>query len=234
MIQTLFDWGRSLPSGGLYAFIFLWLFVESTGFPLSDEPLLLLGGTLISQQRLSPLLVIGVALGGKVLASCVAYWIGQRLNLERLARQANRPSARWQRWLFALRPERAVVQVVQERFHRQGGWGVFLGRLVPVIRSFISYPAGAARMPFATFLLATTAGSALWIIIWTLLGVLLGHAAGRVLTNWNHLSWIVLAILFLVLGGLWLWTHLWRARGSEKQFTGRVGDLPETESKCKP
>ncbi len=216
-MQALFDWGRSLPPAGLYAFIFLWLFVESTGFPLSDEPLLLLGGTLIFQQRLALLPTIGLALGGKVLASCCAYWIGQRLDLERLARPAQRPAGGWQRWLYLLRPTPAVVLTVKERFRRQGVWGVFLGRLLPVVRSFISYPAGAARMPFPAFLLATTAGSALWIIGWTLLGILLGRSAQVVLARWSALSWMIVGALILLIAAAWLWTHRRATREAARQ-----------------
>jgi membrane protein DedA with SNARE-associated domain len=234
VIQTLLDWGQSLPEASLYGFIFLWLFVESTGFPLSDEPLLLLSGTLIAERRLSALLVLGVALAGKVLASCLAYWLGQRIPLERLARPVHPPVTRWQQALFALRPKRTAVQAVQERFQRQGAWGVFLGRLVPVVRSFISYPAGASRMSFATFLLSTTAGSALWIIGWTLLGALLGHAALRVLARWNHLSGVVLGVFLLVLGGLWLWAHRRRARGSEMPCTSTGDEAQDTEPSPRP
>jgi membrane protein DedA with SNARE-associated domain len=65
----------------MYTFIFLWLFVESTGFPISDEPVLLFAGYLTHMQRLDVIAVVGVALLGKLMASCLAYWLGRRISL---------------------------------------------------------------------------------------------------------------------------------------------------------
>ena len=73
-------------------------------------------------------------------------------------------------------------------FAKRGAWSVFLGRLVPVVRSFISYPAGAARMPFAVFLLATTAGSLLWIAGWTVLGAVVGHSYRALEGPWRTIK----------------------------------------------
>jgi alkaline phosphatase len=206
-MSGLLAWAQGLPAGPLYLFIFAWLFVESTGFPISDEPLLLLAGYLAHTRRLDLPAVVGVALVGKVGASCVAFWLGRHIQLERLARPAERPTQGVGRLLYALRPTTGTVQTVEQRFRRQGVWGVFLGRLVPVVRSFISYPAGAARMPTGRFLVATTAGSLIWIGIWTLLGAALGKSYETALARWGRLSWLVLAVFLLALGALWLWSH---------------------------
>lgn len=207
MAHQLYAWGTQLPTIGFYVFLFLWLFVESTGFPISDEPLLLLAGYLTTTRQLQLTLVIVLALVGKVAASCVAYWIGARFDLERLARPALAPSG-WRRVVWTLRPPRAAALAVEARFRQQGVWGVLLGRLIPVVRSFISYPAGAARMPFFAFLAATTAGSLLWITFWTVLGAGLGrsYAAAAALGRWTLLGWLVVA------GGIALALWLWRRR----------------------
>ncbi len=212
-IQAFFQWGQHLPPGGLYIFIFAWLFIESTGFPISDEPLLLLSGYLASTGRLVMAVVLVVALVGKVLASCLAYWIGQHINLERLARPARQPDGGAGRWLYYARPTLPSVIAIEERFRRQGVWGVFLGRLIPVVRSFISYPAGAARMPFERFLAATTAGSLLWITIWTVLGAVLGRSYSEAFARWGSISWLVLGGAILALVAAYIWNH----RRAEKQ-----------------
>ncbi len=203
----LFTWAQALPPLGLYAFIVAWLFVESTGFPISDEPLLLLSGYLAHRGQLNLVAVILVALVGKVAASCLAFWIGRHVDLLRLARPKERPTSGPGRWLYGLRPTKAFLLAAEERARRQGVWGVFVGRLIPVVRSFISYPAGAARMPFNLFLLATAAGSLLWIATWTLLGYLLGASYEAAARAWGNVSWIVLALFILFLGALWLWSH---------------------------
>src|SRR5262245_52716588 len=139
-----------------YVLVVAWLFVESTGFPISDEPILLAAGYWSALGVLDLELVILLALIGKVGASCLAYRIGRLLPLGRLARGPSRPEGRWARVVHALRPTPTLVARTEGWFRRRGSLAVLLGRLVPVVRSFISYPAGAARMPFLLFLGATT------------------------------------------------------------------------------
>jgi len=167
-------WASALPPVAFYAILGAWLFVESTGFPISDEPLLLFAGYLSANNRLQLAPTILAALTGKVAASYLAFRLGRRLDLVRLARPDRRRAAGFGRWLSFLRPNRDALRGIEVFFRRWGAWSVFLGRLVPVVRSFISYPAGASRMPSGVFLVATTAGSALWIVAWTMLGALLG------------------------------------------------------------
>jgi membrane protein DedA with SNARE-associated domain len=76
------------------------------------------------------------------------------------------------------------------------------------VRSFISYPAAAAGMPFPMFLLATTAGSLLWIAGWTILGANVGHSYRPMEVLWRTISlWIIVAMIVAV-AGYWLWRRL--------------------------
>ncbi|HEX8033415.1 MAG TPA: DedA family protein, partial [Ktedonobacterales bacterium] len=140
--------------------------------------------------------------------------IGRHFDLERLARPMVRPATGIVAWLYYLRPTQAFAQQAKQRFQRQGIWGVFLGRLIPIVRSFISYPAGAARMPFLPFLIATTAGSFLWIAFWTLLGAGLGRSYQQAEARWGTVSWLILAGLIAAIGVVWLCNHR-RARSAE-------------------
>src|SRR2546430_16964615 len=103
-MNSLDHWLTGLPPEPLYLFIFAWLFVESVGFPISDEPLLLLAGYLSTLGHLSLVAVILVVLLGKVAASCVAYWIGRQFDLERIKRPAERPPGAVERWPYYARP----------------------------------------------------------------------------------------------------------------------------------
>ncbi|HLZ22426.1 MAG TPA: DedA family protein [Ktedonobacterales bacterium] len=206
-MTSMLTWAQHLPSGPMYTFIFLWLFVESTGFPISDEPVLLIAGYLTHMRRLDVVAVVGVALLGKLMASCLAYWLGRRISLLWMARPMIRPARGIGRWLHVVRPTAAAILAAEQRFRRFGVWSVFLGRLVPVVRSFISYPAGAARLPFWLFFAATAAGSFLWIVTWTLLGIGLGASYQIALTRWGSLSRLILAACAFALGVLWLWSH---------------------------
>jgi len=206
IFDKLFQWGQHLPPGELYLFIFAWLSIESTGFPISDEPLLLLAGYLTTTGRVTMALVIVIALVGKVAASCLAFWVGHYLDFEKLARPDTAPEGA-RRWLYHLRPTRAAVLATEDRVRRQGVWGVFLGRLIPVVRSFISYPAGALRMPFPAFLGATTAGSLLWIATWTVLGAVLGKSYQTAFAKWGAISPFILGGLIVLLVVAWVWQH---------------------------
>lgn len=207
LFEPIFTWAQHLPPTGLYIFIFLWLFVESTGFPISDEPILLVAGYFTTTHKLALAPVIIIALIGKVAASCVAFWIGHYFDLERLARPTVRPTSGARRWLYYARPTKAFAIATEERFRRQGAWGVFLGRLIPIVRSFISYPAGAARMPFPIFLGATTAGSLLWIASWTVIGTVVGKSYQTALHRWGSISLLILLGLLIVLVVAWVWNH---------------------------
>ncbi|HEX9068375.1 MAG TPA: VTT domain-containing protein [Ktedonobacterales bacterium] len=191
----------SLPPAGVYLFLFVWLFVESTGFPISDEPVLLLAGLLVATHRLDLTLAIVTAASGKVLASCLAYLLGQTIPLRRIVRPQTQPATGLSRWLWYLRPSPTLATGTERFFVRWGFWSVFLGRLIPIVRSFISYPAGLARMPFALFLAATSAGSLLWITTW----LLLGAGADRLVRQWRLDGWLVVAVLGLIFLATWLW-----------------------------
>lgn len=164
------QWVQHLSPAAVYAVVFAWLFVESTGFPLSDEPLLITAGALARTGAVQMVPIIAIALAGKVAASALAFAIGRRLDLERLARPAVPPNTVSGRLLYLSRPRTKTVSRAQWFFRRYGTWSVFLGRLAPVVRSFVSYPAGAAGMAWLPFLLATIAGSAIWITGWTVAG----------------------------------------------------------------
>lgn len=163
-------WIQQLSPAAVYAVVFAWLFVESTGFPLSDEPLLIAAGGLARAGAVQLVPIILVALVGKVLASALAFALGRRLDLALLTRPESAPVSVGGRLLHYARPTPKTVTSVRVFFMRYGLWSVFLGRLAPVARSFISYPAGAARMGWTPFLLATTAGSAVWVTAWTVGG----------------------------------------------------------------
>lgn len=227
----------SLQHAGIaaYGLVFLWLFVESTGFPLTDEPVLLAAGALVALHQVDLVAVVACALLGKVSASCLAYAVARGIREEsRLAlalasageraRGALARSLRTSRpagWLFRrasrlnsrlapLSPRASVLRRTDGFFARYGVWAVFLGRLVPIVRSFISYPAGAARMPFGAFLVATSAGSFLWIGIWVLLGIGAGYSSATLLGRLGPVEWIaaggVLALAVMA-GGGWRWAR---------------------------
>ena len=132
--------------------------------PIPSEVILPLAGYLAKQGALNLLLVFVTSTLGAYLGAMFLYWLGAKLGLERSIRGLSR-----------------LPLVDREDFEHAAGWfrrhgrsSIFFGRLLPGIRSLISLPAGASRMPVGTFSLFTLAGSGLWNGALIGLGYLLG------------------------------------------------------------
>jgi membrane protein DedA with SNARE-associated domain len=132
--------------------------------PIPSEVILPLAGYLAKQGALNLLLVFVTSTLGAYLGALFLYWLGARLGLERSIRGLSK-----------------LPLVDREDFEHAAGWfrrhgrsSIFFGRLLPGIRSLISLPAGASRMPMGTFSLFTLAGSGLWNGALIGLGYLLG------------------------------------------------------------
>ncbi len=146
--------------------------IESAMIPLPSELILPYAGFLVSDvSQLEPLtgspwnywIVVAVATVGNTLGSLVAYVIGA---------YGGRPFLeRYGRYLL-IRPHE--IELADRFFADHGGATVFVGRLLPVIRTFISFPAGVARMPLGRFIAYSTAGAFPWSMLLVLAGTVLG------------------------------------------------------------
>ncbi|WP_380169006.1 DedA family protein [Jannaschia sp. R86511] len=127
-------------------------FVETVIPPVPSELILPLAGFLAQQGRLSLVWVLLASTIGSVLGALTFYALGAVLGLERSISLLSR--------LPLL--DREDLDRASAWFHRHGRGSVFFGRLVPGVRSLVSLPAGAQRMPLSTFTLYTAVGSGLW------------------------------------------------------------------------
>lgn len=146
--------------------------IESAMIPLPSELILPYAGFLISDtSQLEPLtgspwnfwIVVVVGTIGNTLGSLVAYAIGAyggRPFLERYGR------------FLLIRPHE--IELADRLFERRGAAIVFVGRLLPIVRTFISFPAGVARMPLGRFVVYSTAGALPWSILLVYAGTVLG------------------------------------------------------------
>jgi membrane protein DedA with SNARE-associated domain len=142
--------------------------LESIFPPIPSELVLLLTGFNVETGRFALFPAIVLATVGSVVGAWVLYGLGAWIRGERLERFL----ARVGRWIGLTADD---VATGFEWFDRHGGKIVLYGRLVPVVRSVVSIPAGAERMPFGRFTLLTAAGSLLWNTVWIVVGELLGH-----------------------------------------------------------
>lgn len=153
-----------------YAAIFLLMAVSAACIPFPSEITLLVGGFYASSGRLDVLAVGLAGTTGSLVGSFVAYVAGRtggRALLERYGR-----------FVFIRAHD---IDRAERWWERHGDAATFFGRLIPVIRSFISLPAGIAEMPLGKFTLYTVLGVAVWSFALAYLGDVLGN-------NWEKAS----------------------------------------------
>ena len=155
-----------------YLAIFVLLVAESACIPVPSEVTMVFGGALaagaVAGAHLNLALVIAVGVAGNVVGSYIAWGVG-----------AYGGRAAWRRWgrYVLLRP--SDIDRADRWFDRHGTKAVLFGRLLPVVRTFISLPAGIARMPPVRFGIYTLIGC----IPWTAALAWAGYAVGA---NWQH------------------------------------------------
>jgi membrane protein DedA with SNARE-associated domain len=180
------EWsGRIVESLGYGGVVFL-MFLENVLPPIPSELIMPLAGFLAGQGKLSLAGVVAAGTAGSVLGALPLYALGRWLGQERLCRWAGR----WGHWM-AVSPD--DIRHSAEWFGRHGGKAVFLCRLVPGVRSLVSVPAGAARMPLLPFLAYTAVGTAAWAGALAWLGRTLGQNYGRVQQYLAPVTYLVLA-----------------------------------------
>lgn len=172
-----------------YVAVFVLMVLESACIPIPSEVTMLFGGALASagfagdaQLSLAGVTVAGVA--GNIVGSWLAYWVGAR---------GGRPLIdRFGRYLL-IRPHE--IDRAHEWFERRGQLAVFVARLLPVIRTFISLPAGIARMPFWRFTLYTALGCVPFVLALALLGVVAGENWETVRHVLEPASWAIAVVV---------------------------------------
>lgn len=169
----MFDWITDVVDRTGYVGVFLLMLVENVFPPIPSELIMPLAGFTAAQGKLNAVLVVLAGTAGSLLGALFWYGLGRWLGRERLKRFA----ARHGRWL-TLTPDE--VDKSSDWFRRHGAKAVFVGRLVPTVRTLISVPAGITGMPLASFLAFTALGTGLWTALLAGAGYLLQDQYGRV------------------------------------------------------
>jgi membrane protein DedA with SNARE-associated domain len=190
---------------GLYA-VFVLMLIDAV-FPAASELVMIYGGALAagaiagSHVSLFGSRIDSAAWGfiAVSLAGTIGYLIGSIVGWG-IGAYGGRPLLeRHGRWLH-LSDER--LDRAESWFDRKGDWAVFLGRVTPVVRSFISIPAGVFRSPFARYTLLTLLGSAIWAFAFAGAGWGVGTGYRRVHEDFRFVDYAVIAVV--VLAAAWL------------------------------
>ncbi|ODU21817.1 MAG: alkaline phosphatase [Sphingomonas sp. SCN 67-18] len=194
----------SVISASGYWGVLLLMAIESACIPLPSEVIMPFAGYLVSTGRFDLYLAATAGALGCNLGSVVAYEIGRRGGRTAIEK--------WGRYVLIGPGE---LDTADRFFTRFGGSAVLVGRMLPVIRSFIAFPAGIARMPLGKFHLYTFLGSWPWCFGLAWLGMVLGK-------GWNsdprvkaafHSADALIALLIVGALALFVWN---RVRGARK------------------
>lgn len=175
-----------------YLGIFLLLAIECIFPPIPSELILTLGGFITLYSDLTFVGVLTAATLGSVIGAVVLYFLGTVLDSKRLEKIITGRMGK----IFRLKS--GDVRKAEYWFGKYGGKAVFWGRIIPIVRSLISIPAGMAKMSFRKFLSLTILGTLIWNMVLMLLGRAAGSAWNQMLNLLGLLSNIVLIILFLL------------------------------------
>jgi len=190
MLGSIIEWIVAVVSQFGYPGIVIMMFLESSFFPFPSEVVMIPAGYLASQGEMN--IFIAIALG--ILGS----WLGALLNYY-LAVYLGRPFLlRWGKYFFLTEDK---FLKVEEFFRRHGEISTFTGRLITVVRQYISFPAGLARMNIWRFLFYTGLGAGIWVTILACIGYIAGENK-ELIKQYSHQATIgVLVFCGMLIGG---------------------------------
>jgi membrane protein DedA with SNARE-associated domain len=172
--------------------------LESAGIPIPSEIIMPLAGYEAKLGHLNFWLVVLAGTLGNVVGAAVAYYIG---------RAGGRPLLlRYGKYILISHTE---LERAEHWFARYGQITVMFSRVLPVVRTYFSFPAGAARMDFSKFVLYTFIGSLPWSIALAWVGAVLGEHHSQLDSIFHVLNYIIVAAILLA-AGWYVYTHLRR------------------------
>jgi membrane protein DedA with SNARE-associated domain len=192
-----------------YAGIALVIALENLFPPIPSEVILTFGGFMTTKTHLTVPGVILASTIGSVAGAVVLYLIGLLLEVRRLERIV-------ERWGHVLRVKKEDIHRADRWFAKYGYWTVFFCRMIPLVWSLISIPAGMARMKFGLFLLFTTIGTLIWNTVLVYLGAALGESWESIvhyMDMYSHFTYAVIGLVALAV----LYLYLRRARKMKAQ-----------------
>ncbi|EAD4273418.1 DedA family protein [Listeria monocytogenes] len=196
-------WITSIMADFGYIGIFVLIMVENMFPPIPSEIILTFGGFMTTVTSLNVVMVIIVATLGSVVGAILLYKVASYFGKERLTKIVLKYGR-------ILRLKESDIERAESFFLKYGSWAVFLCRMIPLIRSLISIPAGMTKMKMSRFLILTTAGSLLWNTVLIGLGAVLGESWNEIVVFMDSFSTIIYSVIaILVVVGL---GYFFRAR----------------------
>jgi membrane protein DedA with SNARE-associated domain len=184
--------------------VFVLMLLESACIPVPSEATMLFAGFNVSNGEYSLAAATAAGVLGNLVGSWVAYWVGYIGRVDILEKHGKK-----------LHIKKSHLEWADRWFERHGDATVFFTRMLPIIRTFISLPAGVARMPFWRFTVLTLLGCIPWVLLLTFIGKQAGDNWEDWKDNLHYVDYAVAAVI--VIGAAYLFV---RARRRKKAGGG--------------
>lgn len=176
-----------------YFGVFLLIAIENIFPPIPSEVILLFGGFVTTYTKLNIILMTLFATLGSLIGAILLYYIGKIFNYEKLQKLVSGKIGR------ILHLKKDDITRADKWFNQKGNIAVFFCRFIPLVRSFISIPAGMNKMNIVKFIIYTTIGSLIWNFVLILLGAKTKENWTSILKLLNTYSIFIVIILLLLL-----------------------------------
>jgi len=209
IIALVFEFVTRVINAGGYAGIIALITLNSSGTPIPSEIIMPFSGYLVYLGRFNLFLVATAGAVGCNIGSAIAYWIGAK---------GGRPLVeRYGKWVLMSHHDLDRMTWFFDRF---GSIAILLGRMMPIVQTFVAFPAGIARMPRLRFHIYTSAGSWIWYFCLAWAGMKLGekwHTDPR-LAEAFHRFHLVVELAIVAAFAWFLWAHLRRRKTEELEL----------------
>jgi len=183
ILAAISHWAVEVIATTGYFGVFILMALESCGVPIPSEVIMPFAGFLVAEGRLNAMGVMAAGAVGNVAGSWAAYYIGLKGGRSMIERYG--------KYLLIAPADVARAQVWFEKY---GERSVFIGRCLPVVRTFISFPAGFAAMDLRRFLIYTTLGVIPWCIAFTYVGMYMGARWEELHVYVQKLDWVIVGV----------------------------------------
>jgi membrane protein DedA with SNARE-associated domain len=205
------QWLISLVSAWGYIAIFVTMVGESAGLPISSEIVVPLGGALASLSKLGLggpivelILVVAIASLANLTGSLIAFYLTRRFGEAVVL-------SRFGRWMGL---SKGHLRLANRFFDRWGLWAVFLGRLLPIVRTYISFPAGLSKIGYVKFIIVSLLGAIPWNAGLAYAGYLAGQHWEQVAAKLSPAAIPIAIVVVLILAAAW---YFGRRLGEEEE-----------------
>lgn len=184
LVGPVVDWATNVIGDTGALGVFFLMALESACIPVPSEAIMLFAGFSVSEGRMTLFEIVAAGVAGNLVGSWVAYGVGWAGRIELLERHG--------KWFHISKKQ---LDRADRWFARYGDFAIFFSRMLPIVRTFISLPAGVARMSFTRFTILTTIGCIPWVLMLAVIGREVGDRWEQWRDKLHYLDYLVLVAI---------------------------------------